>query len=520
MKTKIINSRLYHLPENPDEVVHLVDQAKKTNQKIAVRGSAHSFPLVEKNEEHANYMFIMLSYLDKITSFDKSSGVVTVQAGCHLGLDPFDPTGVSTLEKSLCYQLDPYDPKLKKRTESPGWALPDLGGITHQTMGGFMATGSSGGTTFCSFEDSIISVDIVCYDSDGANIKTFKRPPRGVDDPFFGIAYANLGLMGIIISVTLQCIPSFNISGKETTSSYQKCEIDLFESGDQSKPSLETFLKKPIYSRLMWWPQKNVESMVVWQAERTDAFKDWENYKSKPYHEVPYIFGSPDLATLAADALYSFIGNWPNWLLKLFGNNPKTKEAIKAFVDKLNPILIKFMLKIFVKDGTVQEFHDIWWNGLPMDNQMSDKLFPVWFTELWIPIEKTQQVMNDLKAFYESDEENAGSFSCEIYATGKSDFWLLPSYNTDVVRIDIFWFGNNAGDPVDYYQKFWTALAKYDYRPHWGKYLPAPESAQGVEYLKKRYSTTWDKWQNLRKIMDPNDLFLTDYWAQHLGIEQ
>jgi D-arabinono-1,4-lactone oxidase/FAD binding domain len=521
MKDLKVNSRVYMLPESVDEVIQLVNQAKQKNQKISVRGSAHSFPLVETNEEESEYMFIMLSYLNRITSFDNTHGLVTVQAGCHLGLDPFDPTGVSTIENSLVYQIDPFHLKTGRRTQTPGWALPDLGGITHQTLGGFMATGSSGGATAYSFDDAIVSVDVVCADADGAKVRTFTKPSDGSDDPFYGVAYVNLGLMGIVVSVTIQCVPSFNISGNEVTTFYDGCEIDLFGSGTESKPSLETFFKNDKYSRLMWWPQSTVQKMVVWQAERVDAFKDWHDFVSKPYEEVPFVFGSPDPAALAADLIFTAVGNWPKWLEHLFGDGERTKEAIEKFALKLNSVLIKYILKIFEPVSTTpkpQEFKDIWWNGLPMDNQMSDKLFPVWFTELWIPLHLTQQVMNDLKTFYESPEI-AGTFTCEIYAAGKTKFWLSPAYDTDVIRIDIFWFGHNPGKPSDYYQNFWTELAKYNFRPHWGKYLPAADSEQGVAYLASRYPDTWQKWMDLRKEMDPNNIFLTNYWAEHLGLD-
>lgn len=93
-----------------------------------------------------------------------------------------------------------------------------------------------------------------------------------------------------------------------------------------------------------------------------------------------------------------------------------------------------------------------------MDNQMSDKLMPVWFTELWIDIHQSEEIMNTIDL----------SFSCEICAAKRNHFWLSPSYQQDVIRIDIFWFGHNQGDPATFYQSFWDLLAPYNYRPHWG----------------------------------------------------
>jgi len=51
------------------------------------------------------------------------------------------------------------------------------------------------------------------------------------------------------------------------------------------------------------------------------------------------------------------------------------------------------MLRTFVavdKEGP-QRFWGLWMNTLPMDNQTLDELIPTRFTEMWLPIEKTQE---------------------------------------------------------------------------------------------------------------------------------
>ena len=164
-----------------------------------------------------------------------------------------------------------------------------------------------------------------------------------------------------------------------------------------------------------------------------------------------------------------------------------------------------------------------------MDNQMSDKLMPVWFTEMWISIDQTNAVMNDLQTYYNASPNNTGAFTCEIYAAKKNSFWMSPSHDADVIRIDIFWFGRNSGNPVAFYEGFWNLLAKYNFRPHWGKYLPQPAdpdqpSNQGgtgrtmqqwKDYVKSQYPK-WDQWMQLRQQCDPNQVFVNDYWRQFL----
>ena len=63
--------------------------------------------------------------------------------------DPRTPnvTRNTDWEHSLNYTLD-----------QRGLALPDLGGITHQGVGGFLSTGSAGGTCKWSFLDAIVAL--------------------------------------------------------------------------------------------------------------------------------------------------------------------------------------------------------------------------------------------------------------------------------------------------------------------------------------------------------------------------
>ncbi len=537
-----VNGVIYWLPANNQEVIDLVEQAHQKKEVICLRGAAHSFPIIGNLENQAHdgrkYRFMMLSKMDKV-EINPSSGIATVQAGCHLGKDPFDPTGISYKENSFLYQID-----------KAGWALSDLGGIIHQTIGGFMSTGSSGGSTRYSFDDPLLSIDIVQIKDNKARLVTYNRPKDdNPDDPFFGIA-VSMGLMGVIVGITVQCDPKFYITGSEAikkTETVVDEDIDVFGEGTPSKPSLQTFLRETEFTRLMWWPQAGVNKLVVWKAKKANesdaeeyASKAWEKEdpdnknppKLKPYHEVPYIGGSPAPATLGADFLYSGIGQWPNWVVKLLGNS-SLSQAIQIIVNtSFFPLILPQILDVFValdKDKEIpgpQNFADIGWEGLPMDNQMSDKLFPVKFTELWIKIEHSMEVMKTLHDFYAEGSQNTGAFSCEIYAAKKSDCWMSPAYQTDVIRIDVFWFGNDLGDPTVFYQKFWDLLAPFDFRPHWGKYLPKEinikqnekETIPGYTYLEQRYPK-WHDWMNLRSKVDPEQVFVNEYWREHLGIK-
>ena len=524
-----INGIVYHLPENTDDVIHLVDDARKNKEIICVRGAAHSYPIIEHIEKSAAdgrpYRFVLLSKMNKM-SIDPSTGIATVEAGAHLGWDPYDATGISHERNSFLYFID-----------KAGYGLSDLGGITHQTIGGFMSTGSSGGSTNYSFDEPLLSISVVqfVHGKEGAQLVTYNRPADSdPNDPFFGHAIS-IGLMGVIVSISLQCDPKFYITGSETISyTSDSLQIDPFSEGKKGLPDMETFLKQTEFTRIMWWPQAGVDKLVVWKAQKADeetaikyaaaAYKKngvTSHPDLKEYQEIPFIFGSAAPATLAGDFIFSVMGRWPDILKNIFVN-----DIIKNAIDIIAratfmPIILPKILEIFVPIDDIkigpQEFADIGWKGLPMDNRMSDMLFPVKFTELWIPIDKSTEVMKALRDFYQKGLEETGTFSCEIYAAKSNDCWLSPAYGTDVIRIDIFWFGNNKGTPEAFYDQFWKLLAPFGFRPHWGKYLPDGKGPLGSKYLKNAYPK-WSQWMQLRDKVDPDQIFVNDYWRHHLGI--
>jgi hypothetical protein len=397
---------------------------------------------------------------------------VTVQAGCTL--------------TSLFRQLD-----------ARGWALPSTAGITHQTVAGFLSTGSSGGSLFHSVSRQVIALRLV----DGCGeVHVLRRD----DDPngrFFA-AGVSLGLLGVITAVTMQCVEAFTISGSETTSSYSDCEIDVFGSGTPDKPSLEQFFRTREHARLMWFPQPGVERITVWRARRRTAADG--PFKRRPYHVFPLIAGSMRPAHVFLNLLLRVLD-----VINPPAPTSRAGRALRALIEHSYPLLASG----FLADGS-QLFQDTWWQGLPMDDLVDNALVPTQFTEMWFPLDRTGDVMRDLAAYFrEGGYRHTGSFSTEIYCTPSSDFWLSPAFGQDVVKINLFWFAGNRGNPsTDFFPGIWQRLKPLGYRMHWGKLLNGDAT-----YLRAQYPR-WDEFIALRARMDPCHLFVSEYWRTHLEI--
>ncbi|NOT73612.1 MAG: FAD-binding protein [Cyclobacteriaceae bacterium] len=556
----------YH-PSTEEEIVYLVKEAATRNVKIRCRGAAHSLshaiyagPLDYPNKvslphpsrsEHIN---IMLDRYKKFRWLDDKTGVVEVEAGIHLGDDPNDDPGQSSFENGLLYQI-----------KAKNFTLEDLGGIIHQTLSGFLMTGSSGGSLQYNIIDNIEAFSMI--DGEG-NVEWFYK-----GEDHFNALLTSLGVQGIMSKIRLKLSPMFIIEGEEKTVAMKECEVDLFDEKTlDKKVPLMDFFKKNAYARLLWWPQPKVERVVIWKADRPQDPPE-DNFERQPYSSLSkYPFTALFLQT-GGCVIFTMLKNryffkawkkllpvfmaYKNSVYQIWGSTFTAWVAawivvyllmivcfaisilffiVKIFEPKSNPWLPTWVVKMFqgiTKKGQTRTFSDYPWGSLAMDNEINDTILATEFTEMWVPIEEASKAMNFMRRKYEENRYKAcGYYATELYATEESDIWLSPSYGTKVLRIDLFWFTHNEGDPSaetkgedGFFNQFWDDMKTegITFRLHWGKFLPGHKIAGSTQttypewatYLSKQYPR-WDDFMKLRAKRDPKNIFMTDYWSLHL----
>jgi len=562
----------YH-PSSEAELADLVRSASERGLQLRVRGAAHSIshaiytdPLAgwpnsinEQSPPPGPNIDVMLDRYRGWRVRDESRKLVEADAGIHMGEDRTNPENAS-LTTSLLWQL----------WNDKGWALSNLGGITRQTVSGFTATGSSGGSVKYSVNDNLWGFRVI--DSNG-NVHEVTREDAD-PGPFLAMA-PNLGLLGVVSKIIFECVDTFNIAGQEAITTVEDCEIDLFGPGTAEKPSLEAFLRDAEYARVEWWPQRGAERVQVWQAQR---IRPQLGFHRRTYEE----FTDEPRTQVAISLIYTFLSNLDDLsqakpqIARTFARAEKLLEtsspleklgplgwalanvlafagklATDALIDLLKPLagtierklpcIFPFLLSFFVsldsqKRGTAkgepQAFQDEAWHGLPMDNESDDDLLPIAFTEAWVPLGRTKQVMLLLREYFTSPADvhesyrRTGLFAWELYAAKPTPFWMSASHEQDeewrdgVFRIDPFWFAGTPVDPSEtFYLQFWELLRDNDipFRLHWGKYQPAPDAGAGgwVAYFRSQYPR-WNDFLALRAERDPHGTFLTSYWRERI----
>ena len=567
----------FHHPAGEGELVALVQAAYRQGRQLRVRGACHSIShaiytdpeggrrnhVGQQSPPGGDGINVMLDRYRGWRVRDEGRKLVEADAGIHFGPDPSDPTGGADLDTSLLGQL----------ANEKGWTLFDTGGITHQTVSGFTATGSAGGSLQFSANANIWGFRLI----DGRG-EVHEVTREDADSDRFHAMCPNLGLLGVVSAVIFECVDAFDIDGTEATDTIATCPIDVFGDGEDGRPSLAQFLRQAEFSRLEWWPQRGVDRIVTWQARRRPADP---NFRPVPYKR----FGDdPETTQHLIGVLYTIIGN----LGDLSAAKPKLDESfdqLEAVLGKLGekelgavgeilaralgaaiefgvdaaitvlepmsslierqlPDFFPRLLSAFVEldadkegaeRGKPQEFSDWSWRGLPMDNGVSDVLVPAEFTEAWIPLSRSAETMRLLRDYFDAPRDDGealqrtGTFSWELYAAVPERFWLNASYSDGedewrdgVLRVDPYWFVDNEEDPAEtMFAGLWSLLrdAGIPFRLHWGKFQPLyPDGDRDwVEFFRAQYPR-WDDFLALRAERDPNNIFLTDYWRSRFGL--
>jgi hypothetical protein len=565
----------FHHPASEGELVELVRTAYQEGRRLRVRGAAHSVSdaiytsptgpnRVDQQSAPADgNLNVMLDRYRGWRVRDGARKLVEADAGIHLGADPGDPTGTATLETSLLYQL----------ASERGWALDNTGGVTHQTVAGFTATGSSGGSLQFTSNRNLWGLRVI--DGRGDVYEVTREDPN-LDG--FHSMMPSLGLLGVVSTITFECTDDFAIDGQETVTTVDGGPVDLLGRGD-GRPSLERFLRDAEFARLEWWPQRGADRLVTWQAARMQAPP---GFRPRPYTRFQ---GGPEASQQAIAIVFTILGN----LDDLSKAKPKLEDnfdelgrvlealplahdlgragavlagflshAIEFGVDSAISVLEPFagllrhtlpefypqLIGAFValdeaksgdEKGQPQRFQDWGWAGLPMDNQVSDVLLPTEFTEAWVPVPRTGEVLRCLDAYFREprDDDEAyrrtGTNAWELYSAMPAPFWLSPAHSSGddewkdgAVRIDPYWFADNAANPAEtLFAGLWELLRDngIPFRLHWGKFQPIYDRGDRawVDYFRAQYPR-WDDFLRLRAQRDPNNIFLTDYWRDRLGL--
>ena len=166
-------------PESVEDVRVLVKRAVRNGMHCRIVGTGHSFNRIADPGDQSYGMLISLEKMRRVVSIDAAAKTATVEAGITYG--------------ELCPEI-----------HAQGLALHNLASLPHVSIAGAVATGTHGsGMRNKNLSTSVVGVDII--DKNGALVCLKKG-----DESFCG-AVVSAGSLGVVVRLTLQLVPAFDI---------------------------------------------------------------------------------------------------------------------------------------------------------------------------------------------------------------------------------------------------------------------------------------------------------------------
>ncbi len=409
-------------PVTEAELAAIVLDAATAGERVKVVGAGHSFTGIALTDGR----LIQLDRYRRVLSHDAAAGTVTVQSGIPLS-------------------------QLNEDLHARGLAMPNLGDIAYQSIAGAISTATHGtGAKFGGIATQVAGMRIIAGDGSAVDCSPEREPE------VFHAARVGLGALGVISTVTLRCVPAFNLRAIESPARVD----DLLASLDEHVANNDHF-------EFFWVPHTG------W------ALTKWNERTQDP--ERP----RPRLQAFRDDIVMSNVA---------FG-------ALNR-IGRLRPSLIPRLSRMIPSSGRVEY----------VDRSYRVFASPRWVRfyemEYAIPAEACAEALNRVRAFVKQSGLTI-SFPVEVRFTAADDIPLSTAYGRASAYIAVHVY--QGMQYQQYFEAVEDIMDDYGGRPHWGKL-----HFQTSETLAPRYPE-WEKFQAVRRRLDPAGVFTNAYLDRVLG---
>ena len=168
-------------PRDENELSAVILAAAERGQQVRAVGAGHSFTPIAATDG----VQLRLDRLSGLVGADTATGLATLRAGTRL--------------HDIPALLEPY-----------GLAMANLGDIDTQTLAGAISTGTHGtGAAFPGLSGQVRGLRLVVADGSVVSCSADEHPD------LFAAARLGLGAFGVLVEITLQCVPRFLLAADE-----------------------------------------------------------------------------------------------------------------------------------------------------------------------------------------------------------------------------------------------------------------------------------------------------------------
>jgi FAD-linked oxidoreductase len=412
-------------PTSAREVQSAIRFARELGLPVKAVGAGHSFTSIAA----APGVQLDLAGLDGLLEVDADAGRVRIAAGTNL------------------YQL----PAL---LAPHGLAMENLGDIDRQTIAGAISTGTHGtGARFSGLAAQLVALTLVTADGSILTVS------ESENTDLLPAARLGLGALGVIVDVTVQCVPAFLLHAVERPESLASV-IDNFEARADAVDHFEFY----------WFP--HTETVLTKTNTRLPA-----DAAARPLGSVRR--WSDD--TLMANGV--------------FAATCATGTAVPAIIPGINRLATRLI-------GN-REFTDVSTSVFTTKRSVRFREM-----EYALPRAAVPQAVRDIRRLIESRGWRI-SFPIEVRAAASDNLWLSTAYGreTGYIAVHRYW----REDYREYFAAVERIMRQFGGRPHWGKI-----HTLNATVLAELYPHHAD-FVALRDRLDPDRVFANPYLTRTLG---
>ncbi|MBS1674045.1 MAG: FAD-binding protein [Actinobacteria bacterium] len=412
-------------PRTPEGVQRAVLAAAAHGLRVKAVGAGHSFTGIAVAPD----VLLELDDLQGLVSVDRQRGRVTLLAGTRLHRIP----GL----------LAPH-----------ALAMENLGDIDRQSISGAISTGTHGtGAGFRGIAAQVVGVTLITAAGE------FLRVDETQNSELLPAVALGLGALGILVEVTLQCVPAFVMHAVDAPAPLE----EVLESVHERVAAADHF-------EFYWFPHSEVALTKTTERLPESAVR----------HPLPKVGKWID-ETLLSNGVYRVVC------------------AAGVAVPAITPPFSRLAVKL---TGD-REYTDL-------SHRVLTQSRTVRFREMEYALPQAQVVL----AFREIRElvRRHGwriEFPVEVRFAQADDRWLSTAHERDSAYIAVHRYWRH--DPREYFDAVERICLAHGGRPHWGKLHTLDAAA-----LSERYPR-FDEFTALRDRLDPERRFGNPYLERILG---
>jgi FAD-linked oxidoreductase len=415
-------------PASEEEIIGIVRGAAERGERVKVIGSGHSFTDIGCTDG----CLVKLDRYNQVLTVDREGALITAQAG------------ITILQLSAA--LAPF-----------GLAMENMGDVGYQTISGAISTATHGtGEKLGNISSQVVGLTLVLADGSVLDLSAEKDPDA------FKAAQVSLGALGVISTVTLRCVPAYNVRSLQEP----KLVDELLETLDER-------CRENHHFEFFWWPHTEWAQAIT-NTRTQDPPSDSQRRAG---------FGAYVNDILIENHAFGLIQRAATvnraWIPRLAGFTARTMTR-KEMTDRSD--------KIFANERLVR-FAEM---------------------EYALPRAHLVQAVRDIRAMI----ERTGlliSFPVEVRAVAPDDILLSPAHGRETGYIAVHVFNKFEYQP--YFREVEAIMNAYQGRPHWGKL-----HFQTAETLRPLYPR-WDDFIAVRDRLDPEGMFGNAYLERVLGMK-